>query len=226
MSASANTNTNTTPPDKKLLVWLDLETTGLDPDEGQILEIGIIVTDLELKEVRRRSWTLLHCREDVIGLMDDYVLEMHLKSGLLKRCWAKGNNPVDAADVRERTWAEVSRFLKEATRGAEPKNCYLAGSSIHFDRSWLEDHAPEVLVAVSHRMLDVSSYKVAFPGLLNQPDEPAHRVMEDLEYSIDQHRQMRQVVRVASFSPLDPGPEEEESLFGDLFKDENQGAMQ
>ncbi len=35
------------------LAWIDLETTGLDPDVHDILEIGIIITDRELNEVAR-----------------------------------------------------------------------------------------------------------------------------------------------------------------------------
>lgn len=40
------------------LAWIDLETTGLDPDVHDILEIGIIITDRELNEVARESWSI------------------------------------------------------------------------------------------------------------------------------------------------------------------------
>lgn len=39
--------------------FLDLETTGLDPEKDQILEVGIILTDHKLVETGRYSWLIL-----------------------------------------------------------------------------------------------------------------------------------------------------------------------
>ena len=36
-----------------LLAWLDIETTDLEPDEGEILEVGLILTNSALVELGR-----------------------------------------------------------------------------------------------------------------------------------------------------------------------------
>ena len=65
-------------------LWADLETTGLDPNEDSILEAAVVVTD--------RNLVCLYSGELVVGMTftgqarlnaNDYVREMHTKSGLL-----------------------------------------------------------------------------------------------------------------------------------------------
>jgi oligoribonuclease len=181
------------------LVWLDIETTGLDPQHGVIFEMGIIVTDLELKEHARSSWVLRHARSRVLNLMDDYVLNMHMTNGLLKEVWGvpnehEANNEFAARLDKERRTKvnNIVRWIQNSTGETTPRDCYMAGSSIHFDRAWLAVHYPKILEQVSYRMVDVSSFKVAFPDLLTQPNKPEHRALGDLEYSINQLAQMRE----------------------------------
>lgn len=192
--------TDTTKKSKTpILCWLDLETTGLDPTEGEILEVGIILTDLELNEIGRRSKVIKHEREDIIGMMDDYVLSMHLGSGLLAEVW-KSLSSQTPKMVFLGDWqkGDLMHWIKR-TVGKECNSqhytLHLAGSSVHFDQRWLQHHVPGFAKIFSHRLLDVSAYKVAFPGLLKQPEGgAAHRAIEDVEYSIDQHRQMRTIL--------------------------------
>ena len=184
------------------LVWLDLETTGLDPKKGSILEIGVIVTDLELNEIERRSWVLQYSRDSILTSMNDFVLNMHMSNGLLKKVWATRRlGEVVTADFlhrldvdRAKTILGAHAWIRRATADTEAKDCYLAGSSIHFDRAWLVEHAPEIVETVSYRMVDVSTFRVAFPGLLidQERGDVTHRALTDLEFSIDQLRQMRE----------------------------------
>jgi len=183
------------------LVWLDLETTGLDPAHGSILEIGIVVTDLELNEIDRRAWILPYVRDSIIASMDDYVLNMHMANGLLKEVWGEPSIRETSLQLQQRLAKErseigrsVAQWIKAISGDSSSKSArYLAGSSIHFDRAWLAVHFPGILETVSYRMLDVSTFKVAFPGLLSQREGgPAHRALGDLDYSIDQLQQMRE----------------------------------
>lgn len=166
-----------TEPNNSLLIWLDLETTGLNPREGEVLEIAAFASDLQGTIVSRMETQIINLdRKFLLPLMDDYVLEMHLKNGLLKAVW--GREPKNME--RTSTWDRVDRWLSRLP--GDPKNRYLAGNSIHFDRSWIKEHAPKVLERVSHRMLDISSF------LLVRPDwrsgvEPAHRALEDAQQS-------------------------------------------
>ena len=177
-------------PDTVRLVWLDLETTGLEPLEGLVLEIGLIVTDLRCQEIHRQGWVLSHPAAALIRALSPEVFGMHQRSGLLLDCLKMSAwNP-------ETAWSELVRFLDwQARQGFV---LHLAGSSVHFDRRWLQHHCPEVLQIVHRRMLDVSGYLVAFPGLLpRSPNEVAHRAIADLEFSIDQHQKMLELVEHA-----------------------------
>ena len=170
------------------LVWIDLETTGLDPSRGLVLEVGVIITDLGLCEFARRSVVFRHPRQEILEVIDDVPLRMHAASGLLLECFAADG--VEGVP----TWASWHQVIDLVTahrrRGFR---LHLAGSSVHFDRAWLAEHCPALLELCHHRILDVSGYLVAFPGLLGDySSRPvAHRAIADLEFSIEQHRAMR-----------------------------------
>ncbi len=175
------------------LVWLDLETTGLVPDEGEILEIGAIITELDLTEKARKGWILPHRRENILTKMNDYVLKMHLSSGLLAATHDLfGKGQVSRAQI----YSDVEAWIRQKCDWMPEKECYLSGSSIGFDKGWLQHHAPAILDTVSYRVGDVSAFKVFFPGLLDQfivHTEPK-LALDDLDYSIDQLRQMRELL--------------------------------
>lgn len=181
------------------LVWMDLETTGLHPDDGVILEVGVVITDRELTEVDRRSWVIPHERSEILGKMNDFVLKMHLTSGLLEEVWS-GSTFRATQKKRDQIEAEIRRFIVTNTANTDQKHIHLCGNTVgSFDMQWLKRHAASVLGVMSYRVGDVSAFKVFFPGLLDQTDEgAAHRVMPDLEYSIQQLRQMREQVGLIS----------------------------
>ena len=66
-----------------MLVWMDLEMTGLDHTRDQIVEIATIVTDDELRIIAEGPDLVIHADDEALGAMDPVVVEMHTKSGLL-----------------------------------------------------------------------------------------------------------------------------------------------
>lgn len=191
---------------QRLFVWTDVETTGLDPNGGKLLEVGMILTTREMREVARMSWVINHERADVLAALEhDNVFAMHHGSGLLAEVY---KSTVNIARAESQAVSFLRRTALEAVQplDSDPNNpfasgphdsytLHFAGSSVHFDRDWLRVHMPAVADIFHHRMLDVSVYKLAFPGLLTQPEGPvAHRAMADLEYSIGQHKQMMAIV--------------------------------
>lgn len=64
------------------LIWLDLETTGLDPKKERILEVGVRITNEQLNVLASFS-EVLSCPREVLLDMDPFVWGMHTKNGLL-----------------------------------------------------------------------------------------------------------------------------------------------
>lgn len=67
-----------------LLFWLDLETTGLEPEEDLVLEGAWILTEFAYpyRELRRGGFLARHRSEDLQNL-NPFVYAMHERSGLL-----------------------------------------------------------------------------------------------------------------------------------------------
>ena len=64
------------------LLWIDIETTGLDEHTSRMLEVGMILTDGDLNEVASVE-VVLGWRDPHGMPMPDVVREMHTRSGLL-----------------------------------------------------------------------------------------------------------------------------------------------
>ena len=56
------------------LVWIDLEMTGLDPDENTIIEIATIVAESDLTIVTEGPSFAIDVGEDELAKMDDWNL--------------------------------------------------------------------------------------------------------------------------------------------------------
>ncbi len=182
-------------------VWLDLETTGLDPARDEILSLGMILTGPDMRPMASAEWDVhvpagYQCMRD----MNDFVREMHTRSGLLQRC-------ADSSDSRSVVETLACAFLNRHLGLPAEKiteRPVMAGNSVHFDRSFLVPHMPRVLAALNYRMLDVSSFKVlataTVPGAQAWNDSrppAAHTPLADLEGSLLELAHWRQVLRNA-----------------------------
>lgn len=176
-------------PGKPALVWIDVETTGLEPKEDQLLEVGCIVTDANLTEIAR-SFYLVEMTDDGKRRLagNDFVREMHAKSGLLREVELHGRY----VGTRE---SELAGFIRVVTNG---EKLPLAGSTIGFDRSFLAEYMPKVLDVVHYRSVDVSSLKLlaAMWGFRPAPKsrEAVHRATPDLEDSIAELKWYRETM--------------------------------
>src|SRR5688572_33168881 len=104
-----------------MLAWMDLEMTGLDPDHHVIVELATIITDDELELVAEGPDLVIHQPPEALAHMDDYVREMHTRSGLLKL--------IEASTVTaEQAASETLAFLKQHI--TEPRSVPLCGNSI------------------------------------------------------------------------------------------------
>lgn len=175
------------PPKKEdmrrpLLCWIDLETTGLDPERHRILQAAVVITDTNLEPVAPAFEVVIHRGPSTLGLMDDYVRAMHTKTGLLAR--------VEQSCVRaEAAYSDLYAHVRNITAGTPPP--ILAGSSVHFDRKFLAKYIPKLEALFYHRHMDVSALKHCaewwgYPSFAKSG--VAHIAMDDIKNSISELR--------------------------------------
>ena len=167
---------------KRRLLWMDLETTGLDPDVDQILEIAMLIAPTtNITSGRLIFDNTLHYQHDPAArLLDQVVLDMHSRSGLWEECRTQ---QVDVAEAEQ----QILRHL-------EPDTIYHpAGSSVHFDVSFIRLHMPDLYRRLSHQHYDVSAMLrfVEAEGIEVPARTPSqHRALPDTLASIDLARML------------------------------------
>ncbi|MFL6207169.1 MAG: oligoribonuclease [Acidimicrobiales bacterium] len=183
-----------------MLVWMDLEMTGLDPAKDVIVEIATIVTDDELEIVAEGPDLVVHQPDDALAGMDPVVVDMHTSSGLLEAIKA-------STTTLEEAGAATLAFIKEHV--PEPRTIPLCGNSIGTDRRFLAVHLPAIEEHLHYRSVDVSTIKELtrrwYPGALEATPRKAtaHRALDDIRESIEELRWYRTHVFKPA-GPLDP----------------------
>jgi oligoribonuclease len=178
-----------------VLVWMDLEMTGLDPQKHVIVEIATLITDDELNVVAAGPDLVVHQSEEALALMEPIVVDMHTKSGLL--------DSIRTSTVTlETAGAETLAFIKEHV--PEARKVPLCGNSIGMDRRFLDQYLPEIENWLHYRSIDVSSVKELvrrwYPSLNNGRPYKAgtHRALDDIRESVSELRFYREKVFVPS----------------------------
>jgi oligoribonuclease len=168
---------------------MDLEMTGLDPTTHVIVEIATIVTDDELNIVEEGPDLVIHQPEDVLALMDPFVVNMHTTSGLLEMIKSSTISHDQAA-------AETLDFIKKYS--PEAGKVPLCGNSIGTDRRFLAKYMADIENWLHYRSVDVSSVKELvrrwYPGLEHaRPNKVnSHRALDDVRESINELRFYRE----------------------------------
>lgn len=169
----------------KHILWMDLEMTGLDPKEDRILEVGVIVTDWDFKEVAT------------------YEAAIKVGPRLVERRMLKGPAAPFWESVPETRDALIKQNLNSGRSGRVIENellafldqhfekglpVLLAGNSIHMDRKFIDNEWTRLSSRLHYRMLDVSAWKVVFEGKFKKKfaKREAHRALDDIRGSIEE----------------------------------------
>lgn len=153
-------------------LWLDLETTGLDPKRCRIIEVAAMLTKDDMVPYARYE-SIVYQNPNVAW--DQVAQEMHVKSGLYGRVQTEGKD--ERVVVNDLLSYLIENFKKP------DKKLILAGNTVHFDRSHISEQWPVFMPWLSHRHLDVSSFKVFAEGRgikKHSTETPAHRAMDDI----------------------------------------------
>lgn len=183
---------------KPEMVFIDIETTGLDPVHDVPLEIGLIVTDRWGNEIA--TWDSIIVEEEdwfkkelEASKKDPFVYPMHTKSGLYHDL-AQAKKPKPIATVEDRA---ITFLLQYFEVGRVP----MSGSSIgSLDRPFVKEYMPHLNEFFSYRNIDVSSFKevcrLVNPYLLkdilaalDKQTPKTHRVLDDARQSIFEYQQ-------------------------------------
>lgn len=167
---------------------MDLEMTGLDPAKHVIVEIATLLTDDDLNIVETGPELVISATEEELALMDDVVVEMHTKSGLLDQIRA-------STITLEEATRQTLEFLKAHI--PEPRSVPLCGNSIGMDRRFLAVHMNEVEEFLHYRSIDVTTVKELArrwnPAALDAAPrkDVGHRALDDVTESINELRYYR-----------------------------------
>ena len=175
------------PASENNLIWIDLEMTGLDPQNDCIIEIATVVTDAELNTLAEGPVIAIHQPDAVLHGMDDWNTNQHGKSGLTERVRASKHNEAEAEQA-------TLDFLAEwVTPGASP----MCGNSICQDRRFMARCMPKLEAFFHYRNLDVSALKElarrwapAVAGGFSKSS--SHLALDDIRDSIAELRYYRE----------------------------------
>ncbi|WP_419947215.1 oligoribonuclease [Candidatus Poriferisodalis sp.] len=177
-----------------VLIWLDLEMTGLDHRRHRIVEIATVVTDDSLEIVATGPSLVIGATRADLDAMDAGVRQMHEATGLLDEIAA---STITVAEAQERTL----RFITEHV--PEPGTVPLCGNSIGIDRRFLDQYMPALEQHLHYRVVDVSTIKElvkrwrpevaqAWTDLSrSRAGSTKHRALDDVLESIDELRYYR-----------------------------------
>jgi len=163
--------------------------TGLEPARHVIVEIATIITDDQLEIVAEGPDLVIHADEVQLSEMDDFVTDMHTKSGLLEQIRLSSTHLEEATQL-------TLDFIMEHVK--KPRSVPLCGNSIGTDRRFLDAYMPEIENFLHYRSIDVSTAKELArrwnPAVLKgvPQKETSHRALDDIRESITELRHYKE----------------------------------
>ncbi|MEC9415036.1 MAG: oligoribonuclease [Pseudomonadota bacterium] len=171
---------NTTDKSKNL-IWIDLEMTGLDVQNDNIIEIATIVTDYNLEILVEGPVLAIKQSKKIMTEMDEWNTRHHGNSGLTEKVLQSN---ISAQDAETQTLSFLREYVKS---GASP----MCGNGICQDRRFLAREMPDLERFFHYRNLDVSTIKILAqiwnPSIVSGVKKNSkHRALDDIKDSINE----------------------------------------
>lgn len=186
-------------PNADNILWLDFETTGLMHDPYTVpLEGAAIITDGQLNELATLQSIALTATEEELSHMDDFVLNMHTKTGLLERVRAstftRGQFDGILRSFAAPFFPTKGEILDD---GEKYRGIVIGGNSVKFDFDVLDKFFPLTRSGMDYRVIDISSvgelvrrwdhgYWKAMPAKKSD-----HTALTDIRAGVDELRYYR-----------------------------------
>jgi oligoribonuclease len=165
---------------KAKLLWMDLEMTGLDPKNDRILEVAVIATDWDFREIASYSAV----KKVGPKLMRERMV------GSFWEAFPDVRDQLQAQNADGKSGRIIENQLLEFIdqHFDADKPVLLAGNSIHQDRKFIDNEWGRLSQRLHYRMLDVSAWKVVFEAKYKKKfaKPEAHRALEDIRGSIEE----------------------------------------
>lgn len=185
-------------PDNSLM--LDFETTGFAKVPGVVpLEGAAIIVDKDLNEIASFGPFTIHATPEQLALMDDFVINMHSKTGLLDKV-AEATLSVSDFDQMLADFAAPYFPAKKSVLpdGSTYRGMVIGGNSVKFDFDVIEAHFPLTLANMDYRVIDISSIgelvrrwnREAWDAMPAKASD--HTAMTDIREGVNELRYYRQ----------------------------------
>lgn len=169
------------------LLWVDVETTGVDRDLDELLEVGMRCTSVNATETYGTLTRLVKPQ----GLtFDDFTpvsFSMHCDSGLLYAL-------VDSDPSRINRKAVADAILEFLDSLAQRFTLVPAGTNVDFDIDFLRRLDPDIVRRMSHRKLDVTTLRHLADWFTDETPygkhSSRHRVRWCIERDISDYRSL------------------------------------
>lgn len=181
-----------------MLVWIDCEMTGLNLATDALIEVAVQITDGQLNVLDEGLDLLIPPSDEALAQMNDFVTDMHTKSGLLEDLKRAS---LSMAEAETQLLDHIKKYVPQS--GKAP----LAGNTVGTDRTFLARDMPELESYLHYRNVDVSTIKELakrwYPStFFNSPAKNGnHRALADIQESIEELRFYREAIFVSGSGP-------------------------
>ena len=136
-------------------LWLDFETTGLDFELDDIIEVGCILTDRSLRPISSFQ-SLVSPRQSALARASSnkVVHDMHEKTGLLREI----QDFVSVyGELKDLSYVERQLLSWLDSQPVDTSVMFLCGSGVsHFDHWLIKDRMPSLAARLRYATIDVS----------------------------------------------------------------------
>jgi len=133
-------------------VVLDLETTGLNEQNGRILEVGAILLHPDNLTPVSECGKVIHVPEPILsGLCDEWCTTQHKRTGL----WDRVINSSNTIQIVEDELIELVN-----TYGVKNKVILIGNNIGTFDMQWIKVHMPRLHKRLHYRVIDLTTMNI------------------------------------------------------------------
>ncbi|QQR53813.1 oligoribonuclease [bacterium] len=171
---------------RSLLLWIDLEMTGLDSHTDVILEVAALLTTFNGMElIDNPVHGIIYQTDGALKKMNEWVKNQHQKSGLTEQVL---QSKISIGSIDE----QIAHLLQR--HNCEKQSVLLCGNSVWQDRAFIIKYMPLTAGFLHYRIIDVSTIKELIRRWYPENEtaifikKESHRAVDDILESIAELR--------------------------------------